>query len=95
MVNLEYHNIKIEKFEGSKQILIKGEVTNHSEQDLSTVAVRIILFDKNVAMVNVVFMVNNLSTTSTKGFEKIIDNADYDQITKNLTRYEVYTDSYY
>lgn len=95
MLNLDYHNIKIEKSESSNQVVIKGEVTNNSGRSYSTVAVRVVLFIKNITIANTVFMVNGLLNGATKAFEKPVEELEYEQVAKDITRYEIYTDSCY
>jgi len=95
MIHLDYHNIKIEKAIDSNKILIKGEVTNRSEYSFSAVAVRVILFEQNIPIVNVVFTIPNVLVGTTKTFEKKVDDTDFNQIVKVFTRYEIYTESYY
>lgn len=95
MLNIDYHNIKIEKSETTNQIVIKGEVTNNSGRSYSTVAVRVMLFIKNITIVNTVFMVNGLLKGATKTFEKLVEELEYEQVAKDITRYEIYTDSCY
>ena len=93
MPNLSYHNIKIEKSEHTKEIVVKGEVTNHSDKTYATVAVRIVLFIRNVTVANMVFTVNGLPMGSTKAFKKTIDDLEYDQIGKDIKRYDIYTET--
>ena len=95
MLNLDYHSIAIEKSETTSQIVIKGEVTNNSGKSYAAVAVRIVLFIKNICIGNAVFMINGLPKGATKAFAKIMDDLEYDQIAKDITHYEIYTDSCY
>ena len=48
MPNLEYHHIKIGEYKNTNQMVIKGEVTNNSGKSYSAVAVRVIVFIKNI-----------------------------------------------
>ena len=95
MINLEYYNLKIERSKESGEIIIKGEVANKSGRNYTTVAVRIIVFVKNIAIANVVILVNGLYSGVTKAFEKNIEDLRYDSIAKDITRYEAYTESAY
>ena len=95
MPNLEYHNVVIGKVKNADQIVVKGEISNYSEKAYNTVAVRIILFVKNVIIANTVFAVNGIPNGSTKAFERIIEDLVYSQIGKDITRYEIYTESCY
>lgn len=93
MVNLSYHNIKIEKAEDSKEVVVKGEITNNSDKTFATVAVRIVLFIRSVTVANLVFTVNGLSIGATKVFKKTIDDLEYDQVGKDINRYDIYTET--
>jgi hypothetical protein len=95
MPNLEYHHIKIGEYKNTNQMVIKGEVTNNSGKSYSAVAVRVIVFIKNIAIANVVFTINGLLNGANKEFEKIIEDLEYRRIAKDITRYEMYTESAY
>ena len=95
MLNLDYHNIKIDKYENTNQIVVKGEVTNNSGRSYNSVAVRVILFIKNISIANVVFTINGLLNGGNKEFEKVIEDLEYDHVAKDITRYEIYTESAY
>ena len=93
MPNFSYYHIEIEKSENTKEIVVKGEVTNNSDKSYSTVAVRVILFKKNVTIANVVLTVNGLPAGATKAFKKTIDDLEYDQVGKDINRYDIYTET--
>ena len=93
MLNFDYHNVKIEKGKNTNEVIVSGEVTNHTGRSYATVAGRIVLFIKNTAISNTIFVVNGLSTGTTKPFEKMIDELDYNQVGKDITNFEIYTES--
>ena len=93
MPNFNYYHIEIGKSERTKEVVVKGEVTNNSDKSYATVAVRIILFKQNITVANVVSTVHGLSAGATKAFEKIIDDLDYVLVGKEINRYEIYTES--
>ena len=93
MLNFDYHNVKIEKDKNTKEVIVRGEVTNHTGRNYATIAGRIVLFIKNTAISNTIFIVNGLSTGATKQFEKVIDELDYNQVGKDITNFEIYTES--
>ena len=95
MINLQFFNIKIDKSKETKEVVVKGEVSNKSDRSYNTVAVRIILFVKNISIANVIVLVNGLSAGTTKEFEKTVEELQYDAIAKDITRYEIYTESAY
>ena len=95
MINLQFFNIKIDKSKETKEVVIKGEVSNRTDRSYTAVALRIILFVKNIAIANVIVLVNGLSAGTTKEFEKTVDELQYDAIAKDITRYEIYTESAY
>ncbi|MCX5668957.1 MAG: FxLYD domain-containing protein [Candidatus Omnitrophica bacterium] len=95
MPNLEFHNVTIGKVKNADQIAVKGEISNFSDKAYNTVAVRIILFVNNTIIANTVFTVNGVPNGSTKAFERTIDELVYSQIGKDITRYEIYTESCY
>ncbi len=95
MINLQFYNITIVKAKESKEVVVKGEVTNRSDRSYNTVALRIILFVKNISIANVIVLVNGLSAGATKEFEKKVEELQYDAIAKDITRYEVYAESAY
>ena len=95
MANFDYHNVKIEKSKDTDQLIVKGEISNFSNQSYNSVAVRIILFVKNIIVANTVFTINGMPIGSTKTFERIIEELEYSQIGKDITRFELYTESCY
>ena len=95
MTNLEYHNVRIEKYKGTNQLLIKGEVSNGTNKYYSTVAVRVILFVRNVPVANEVFVINDLAKGATKAFERRIYEMKPNEVLDNITRYEIFTDNSY
>jgi len=95
MANFEYYNINFTKADNSNHLVIRGEIKNNSGRDYNAVATRVILFNKNIPMVNVVIVVNGLPNGLTKSFEKYLEEIDYLQVAKQITRYEVYTEGAY
>lgn len=93
MPNFSYYHVEIEKSETTKEVVVKGEVRNSSDKSYATVAVRIVLFMKNISVANVVFTINGLSAGASKAFKKTIDDLDYDQVGKDISRYDIYTES--
>jgi len=95
VLNLDYHNIKIEKYENTDQIIVRGEVTNNTGRSYNAVAVRLVLFIKNIAIASIVFAINGLPNGGSREFEKIIEDLEYGQVAKDITHYEMYTESAY
>ncbi len=95
MRSLDFHNVKIEKFKNSNQIMLKGEITNESGKSYNTVAVRVMLFVRNVIMVNEVFLINDLPNGATKGFERHIYDLKPDQSMEDITRNELFVENCY
>ena len=93
MLNFDYHNVRIEKAKDGKEVVVRGEVTNQSGRNYATIAGRILLFIKNTAISNTIFVVNGLSIGATKPFEKVIDDLDYSQVGKDITHFEIYTET--
>ena len=95
MRSLDYHNIKIERFKNSNQLILKGEVSNDSGKSYNSVAVRVMLFVKNVITVNEVFLVNDLVHGATKAFERHIYDLLPGQSFDDITHYELFTENCY
>lgn len=95
MRNLEYYHVKVERFKSSNQVILKGEITNNSGKSYAAVAVRAMLFVKNVIAVNEVFLVNDLPSGATKAFERHIYDLLPDQSLDDITRYELFTENCY
>ena len=95
MHSLDYHNIKIERFKNSDQIFLKGEITNGSNKSYNSVAVRVMLFIKNVITINEVFLINDLPHGATKAFERHIYDLLPGQTMEDITRYELFTENCY
>ena len=95
MHNLNYHNIKVERFKSSNRVILKGEITNDTGKSYNAVAVRVIFFVKNVITVNEVFLVNGLPHGVTKAFERHIYDLLPNQSMDDITRYELFTENCY
>ena len=95
MLNLEYHDIRLEKSPSSNQVVVKGEVTNKTGRNFISVAIRVIFFIRSIPVINIVLSINGLINNRTKIFEKRIEDLEYEAIAKDVTRYEIYTESAY
>ena len=95
MLNLEYRDVRLERSKTSNSAVIKGEVTNKTGRNYSSVAIRVIFFMKNIAVVNIVLSLNGLSSNATKVFEKNVEDLEFDAVAKDITNYEIYTESAY
>ncbi len=93
MLNFNFHNVKIKKDKSSNSLIVTGEITNLGGKNYATIAGRILLFVKNTAISNTIFVVNGLTSGTTKSFEKIIDELDYSQVGKDITHHEIYIES--
>lgn len=95
MPNLDYYNVAFDRSEDGKRIVVRGEVQNNSGRNFNAVAIRLILYNKNIPMVNTVIVVNGLPHGATRSFEKYIEEIDYNQVAKLINRIECYTESTY
>ncbi len=95
MPSFDYYNISFIKEENGKRLLVKGEVNNRSGKNYNAVAVRVVVFNKNIPLANFVVIVNGLLNNQTKSFEKAAEDLEYDQVYKQITRYEIFTESAY
>ena len=74
---------------------MKGDIENRSGKNYNAVAIRIILFIKNITIVNSVVVVNGLLNGATKSFDKYIEDLEYDKVGKDINRNEIYVESAY
>jgi hypothetical protein len=95
MANFDFYNINFSKSDRGNQLVIRGEIKNNSGRNYNAVALRVVLFSKNIPMVNTVIVVNGLPNGVSKGFEKYVEEIDYDQVAKQINRHEVLTESAY
>jgi hypothetical protein len=70
-------------------------VTNKTGRDCNAVAIRVVLFNSNIPIVNTVVVVNGLAAGRTKTFDKEIEGLDYVQAVKLINRQEAYVESSY
>jgi hypothetical protein len=59
------------------------------------VAVRLILFVRNTIAANEVFLINDLPSGSTKGFDRHVYDLGPEQSIDDITRYELFTENCY
>ncbi len=95
MRSLDYYNVKLERLKNSNRVFLKGEITNNSGKSFNTVAVRIMLFVKNVITNNEVFLINDLPNGATKAFERHVYDLTPGQSFEDITRYEIFTENCY
>ena len=95
MANINFYNVTVSKADTTNQVVVRGEVENRSGSNFNAVAIRIILFKKNISMASTVTVVNGLFAGKTKNFEKTVEDLDYTLIAKDLTHWEVLVESTY
>ena len=95
MLNFNFYQIEIGKAEYTKEIEIKGEISNMSNRSYDTVAVRAVLFKRNAVVVNVIFMIHGMTAGSTKAFRKTIEDSDYGLLGKDINHYNIYVEATY
>lgn len=95
MANFNFYNVEVIKAEGTNQVVVKGDIENRSGKNYSAVAVRVVLFVKNIPVANTVLVVNGLGMGRTKGFEKVIEELEFDKIAQDINRHEIYVESAY
>jgi hypothetical protein len=95
MHNIEFNKVRFELFRRTNRVIFKCEITNGTGKAYNTVAVRIILFVKNVIVVNEVFLVNSLVNGETKVIERHVYDLQPDQSMDDVTRYELFTENCY
>ena len=95
MTSFAFYNIEFVKSENSNQLMVRGEIENKSGKDCNAVAIRLVLFRKNISLVNTVIVVNGLHRNTTRSFEKVIEESDYNMLSKEITRHDIYVESAY
>ena len=95
MAQFDYSDITYYQSETNKRLMVCGEVKNSSGRNYNALAIRIILFNKNIPLANMVIVINGFSNGAIKRFEKEAEELDYEQVAKHITRYELYTESAY
>ena len=95
MANINFYNVTVSKADTTNQVVVRGEVENRSGSNYNAVAIRIILFKKNIVMANTVTVVNGLFAGKTKNFEKTVEDLDYTLVVKDLTHWEIFSESTY
>jgi hypothetical protein len=93
MPNFSYYHVEIAKSDNANDVVIKGEISNNGDKSYSTVAVLVILFKKSVTVANIVFTINGLPAGSVRAFSKTIEELDYEQVGRDITRYDIYTET--
>jgi len=91
----QFHNINFIKEEKGKRLIVQGELENYTGSNFSAVAVRMVIFNKNIPMANFVFVVNSVPCNQSKFFEKNVEDLDYDQVHDLISRYDIYVESAY
>ncbi|PIQ87774.1 MAG: hypothetical protein COV73_02350 [Candidatus Omnitrophica bacterium CG11_big_fil_rev_8_21_14_0_20_43_6] len=95
MRSLDYYNVKIERLKNSNRVFLKGEITNNTGKSYNTVAVRVILFVRNVVTINEVFLINDLPAGATKAFDRHLYDLEPGQSFDDITRHELFTENCY
>lgn len=95
MANFDFSDITFSKAEGTKRLIVRAAVHNASGRDFGAVAIRVILFNRNIPLASFIVAVNGFTNGSTKSFEKEAEDLDYEQVAKHITRHEVFVESAY
>ena len=95
MAQFEIYNLGFSRHETTSKFIVKGEVTNKTGRDCNAVAIRVVLFNTNIPIVNTVVVVNGLAAGRTRLFEKEIEGLEYGQAIKLINRQEAYVESSY
>lgn len=95
MPNFDFYNLSFVRSDYAKHLVIKGEIKNNSGRNYNAVAIRVILFNNNIPVVNIVVVVNGLPQGITKNFDKPVEEIDYDKIANKITRCETSVESAY
>ena len=85
MPNFSYYHVEIEKSETTKEVVVKGEVRNSSDKSYATVAVRIVLFMKNISVIGAGTMGNGIAHVfAQNGFKVTLIDESTPQLEKAL-----------
>ncbi len=95
MAGLFFYNVNLRKSESSNELVITGDVENRSGRNYAAVAIRIILFSKNIPLASAVTVVNGLPNGSSRTFEKRFEELDYEKVAHTITRHEVIAENAY
>lgn len=95
MAQLEFSDITYHKSENNRRLLVRGEIRNSSGRHYNAIAIRLIIFNRNIPLANIVVVINELPNGVTKRFEREAEELEYEQVVKNITRHEVYIESAY
>jgi len=95
VANLSFYNVNILKAENSNDILVKGDIENRSGRNYAAVAIRIVLFNKNIPLSSTVTVVNGLPNGVSRTFEKRIEELEYNKVAHDITRHEIFVENAY
>lgn len=95
MPQIECSGLSFTKADSGQQLVIRGDIKNNSGRDYNAVAVRVILFNKNLPLVSTLIVVNGVPNGRSKMFEKYVDEIDFTQIHNLINRHEVYIEAAY
>ncbi len=95
MLKFNFYHVRFTRGKSEKYLVISGDVENLSGKDFNTVAIRVIIFGGNKAMLNTTIMLRGVNYNQTKAFYKQIDVADVNELLEKITRYEIHVESVY
>lgn len=95
MANISFYNVNILRAENSNEIMVRADIENRSGRNYAAVAIRIILFNKNIPLASTVVVVNGLPNGVTRTFDKRIEDLEYDKVAHEITRHEMFVENAY
>lgn len=95
MAILFFYNVNLRKAESSNDVVVTGDVENRSGKNYAAVAIRIVLFSKNIPLASAVTVINGLPNGASRTFEKRFDELDYGKVAHTITRHEIIAETAY
>jgi hypothetical protein len=95
VIKFNFYHIRFTRGKTEKQLAISGEIENLSGKNYNTVAIRIIIFGGNKAVLNTTIMLRGINYNQTKAFYKQVDVTDSNELLEKITRYEILVEDVY
>ena len=93
--NFEFSTVEFKRAAAGEFLIARGEIRNSSNKFFASAVFELVLFTRNVPIGSAKILINGFSPNQSRTFEKQFSDLNYDRVMKDMTNYEIYSESGY
>jgi hypothetical protein len=94
-IRFYYHNIEFQRHKSEEWLVAAGEIVNKSGRDFNSIVFKLVIYIKTIAIGSTNVVINGFCNNQMRRFEKQIEELVYHKISKDITHWEMYPESWY